>query len=291
MLVLVVLVVLVLVVLVVVLLLQLPPLLLLLTPLQVQYSVLDRRPEAALVPLCQASGAVLLPYGVLAGGFLTDRWLGAPDPLQGEGEALEQLSMEALCDFAKLPTRSHTKYYLMIRESGGWARFQRLLRILRGVADRHSTTIAVVAAAWVLGRPAVGAIILGSSSEAHLEATMSVFELRLSERDLAEIDVHEREFNPPGLAEHPLGAVYALERRFGSKHSGIMRFNLGMFGSETHRLEVRKRAMALSKSVLEGPIVLDAAADLSGAALLPGMMSTAEHAQRYFPPAACDLLT
>lgn len=45
--------------------------------LQVQYSLLDRRPENGMAEFCATHGIKLLPYGVVAGGLLTDRYLGA----------------------------------------------------------------------------------------------------------------------------------------------------------------------------------------------------------------------
>ena len=51
-----------------------------LVAMQVQYSLLDRRPARWLVPLGQARGVQLLCYGTLAGGFFSERWLGAPEP-------------------------------------------------------------------------------------------------------------------------------------------------------------------------------------------------------------------
>ena len=47
---------------------------------QVQYSALDRRPEKNLAPYCQENGIVLLCYGGLSGGFLTDSYLGMSTP-------------------------------------------------------------------------------------------------------------------------------------------------------------------------------------------------------------------
>ena len=46
----------------------------------VAYKTEHRRPEIDLVPLCLERNVVLLPYGVLAGGFLSDKWLGVADP-------------------------------------------------------------------------------------------------------------------------------------------------------------------------------------------------------------------
>jgi len=51
-----------------------------LSAMQVQYSVLDRRPDNGFAELCRAHGVALLCYGTVAGGFLSDRWLGAAEP-------------------------------------------------------------------------------------------------------------------------------------------------------------------------------------------------------------------
>ena len=40
---------------------------------QVQYSLLDRRPSLVMADYCASKGISLLPYGVVAGGFLSDR--------------------------------------------------------------------------------------------------------------------------------------------------------------------------------------------------------------------------
>lgn len=43
---------------------------------QIQYSVLDRRPQKGLEAYCRESGVALLCYGGLSGGFLTEAYLG-----------------------------------------------------------------------------------------------------------------------------------------------------------------------------------------------------------------------
>jgi len=47
---------------------------------QVCLSVLDRRALGDMSQLCQAAGVRLLCYGTLAGGFISERWLGAEKP-------------------------------------------------------------------------------------------------------------------------------------------------------------------------------------------------------------------
>ena len=46
--------------------------------MQVQYSLLDRRPENYMIPYCKDQNIKLLPYGTVAGGFLSERYLGVP---------------------------------------------------------------------------------------------------------------------------------------------------------------------------------------------------------------------
>jgi len=47
---------------------------------QVSFSLLDRRAAGSLSDVCRARGVKLLAYGTLAGGWLSDRWLGRPEP-------------------------------------------------------------------------------------------------------------------------------------------------------------------------------------------------------------------
>ena len=94
---------------------------------QVQYSLLDGRPDKALVALCRERGLQLLCYGTLAGGLLSDAWLGQPEPQE------------------PLANRSHTKYKLIIEDFGGWALFQELLRALDVIARRLGVGLGDVA--------------------------------------------------------------------------------------------------------------------------------------------------
>ena len=134
-----------------------------LVSMQVQYSLLDRRPEARLVPLGQQRGVQLLCYGTLAGGFFSERWLGAPEP-------------------SELTNRSLIKYKLVIDDCGGWSAFQSLLQTLKSIAERHHTSIAAVATRWVLDRPGVAAAIVGARYADHLNDTLAVFSLRSRRR-------------------------------------------------------------------------------------------------------------
>ncbi len=112
---------------------------------QVCFSLLDRRPFGPMRQVLETHGVRLLAYGTLAGGFLSDRWLGQPAPVMDDSRTWSQM-----------------KYRRFIREAGGWDRFQELLVTARRVADRTGLTIAGVAGRFVLEQPFVAAAVVGA---------------------------------------------------------------------------------------------------------------------------------
>jgi aryl-alcohol dehydrogenase-like predicted oxidoreductase len=168
---------------------------------QVQYSVLDQRPANGLAALCAEHGVWLLCYGSVAGGFLSDRWLGASEPS------------------ALLENRSLVKYKLIIDDFGGWELFQELLRTLRRVADRHGADLATIASRWALDRPRAAAVIVGARNRSHVGDNARITSLELSAADKAEIEA------VIARRRGPLGDVYELERDLTGRHGSIMHYN------------------------------------------------------------------
>jgi aryl-alcohol dehydrogenase-like predicted oxidoreductase len=169
---------------------------------QAQYSVLDRRPARALASVCADRAIGLLCYGSLAGGFLSERWLGVEAPA------------------GALENRSLVKYRLIIDEFGGWDLFQRLLRVLRDIGGRHGAGIGAIAMRWVLDQPGVTGIIVGARHARHLSAIVDAVQLTLSDADREAIAAVHAD------ATGPDGDVYALERAKGGGHASIMRYTL-----------------------------------------------------------------
>ncbi|MEQ8247806.1 MAG: aldo/keto reductase [Alphaproteobacteria bacterium] len=163
---------------------------------QVQYSALDRRPERGMAALCQAHGIALQCYGSIAGGFLSDRWLGQPAP-------------DTPAD------RSQQKYRLMVEEFGGWGALQSLLQALAGVARHHNVSLAAVAIRYVLSKPGVATAIVGARTDAHLADTLTVNDLRLSAEDMSAIDA------VGNAAPGPAGDCYTLERDPDGPHTAM----------------------------------------------------------------------
>jgi aryl-alcohol dehydrogenase-like predicted oxidoreductase len=139
---------------------------------QVQYSILDSRPEVKMASFCEKNAIKLLCYGVLLGGFLSEKYLGADEPYRAE-----------------LDTASLQKYKNMIDAWGGWSMFQELLDVLDGIAKKHDTSIANVGTRYVLDKPAVGATIIGArlGLSEHIQDNLRVFSLKLDTDDNSEI--------------------------------------------------------------------------------------------------------
>lgn len=169
---------------------------------QVQYSLLDRRPERGMVGLAVERRLGLLAYGTLAGGLLSDRYLGLP-----ESEVAPE-------------TRSLVKYRLIQEEFGDWSAHQALLRALSDVGRRNGVPLAAVALRWVLDRPGVAGAIVGTYHAGHLDSILAALELRLGdagERALAGV-LRGR----PG----PRGDVFGLEREREGAHGRLLWRNL-----------------------------------------------------------------
>ena len=169
---------------------------------QVQYSVLDRRPAATMAAWGARRNVQMLCYGTLAGGFLTDAWLGQPDP----GFQFEN--------------RSLIKYRLIIDEFGSWDLFQTLLQTLKSVGNKHGVSLAAIATRWVLDQPQVAGAIVVARYARHLPKTLEVFKVTLDDADRAAIAAVIAQ------AGGPNGPVYGLEGDRTGRHGRIMKYNL-----------------------------------------------------------------
>jgi aryl-alcohol dehydrogenase-like predicted oxidoreductase len=140
---------------------------------QVQYSLIDRRPDIRMALFCRDHGISLLAYGTLLGGLLSEKFLGRPEPRASE-----------------LDTASLRKYKNMLDAWGGWALFQELLPALKTIADKHRVGIANIGVRYVLDRPTVAGVIIGArlGVAQHIAENARVFGLALDAEDIAAID-------------------------------------------------------------------------------------------------------
>ncbi len=135
---------------------------------QVQFSLIDRRPEIRMIQFCREHDIQLLAYGTVCGGLLTSKYLGQPEPSRRE-----------------LTTASLGKYKQMVDAWGGWELFQELLNSLQDIAAAKGGSIANVAVNYVLDSPAVAGAILGVRLGAsdHMADNARTFDITLDAED------------------------------------------------------------------------------------------------------------
>ena len=140
---------------------------------QIQFSIIDRRPEVKMISFCKEHNISLLAYGSICGGLLSERYVGRKEP-----SAIE------------LDTLSLRKYKRMIDTWGGWNLFQNLLLTLNAVAKKHNVSIANVATNYILAKPTVAGVIIGVRLGIvdHLGENANVFTFNLDDSDRDSID-------------------------------------------------------------------------------------------------------
>jgi aryl-alcohol dehydrogenase-like predicted oxidoreductase len=135
---------------------------------QPQYSILQRRIEQDVIPLCAANGISQIAFSPLAQGVLTGKYRRGERPPEDSRAASERM---------------------------GWA-MNRFLRDdvlaavdrLRPISERLGITMAQLALAWVLREPNVASAIIGASRPEQVEENAAASGVELDESTLAAID-------------------------------------------------------------------------------------------------------
>ncbi len=151
---------------------------------QVCHSLIDQRASGSMAKVCTDYGIKLLAFGTLAGGFLTEKWLGEKEPLPDQ-----------------LNTWSEMKYKRFIDAAGGWEPYQNLLRTIKKVADKHKVSMANIATHYTLLSETVAAIIIGArlGESQHIEDNKKILDIKLDKEDLTSIRGAQKELLPiPG---------------------------------------------------------------------------------------------
>ena len=135
---------------------------------QPEYSMLHRKPEAEVIPLCEAEGISQIVWSPLAQGALTGKYQpGAPPPPGSRAAG---------------PSGD--------RWMGRWRDEKVLTAVegLRPVAGRLGVSMAQLALAWVLRVPNVASAIVGASHPGQLDDNVGALGVELDEQALAETD-------------------------------------------------------------------------------------------------------
>ena len=145
---------------------------------QVQYSLVDRRPERELVPWAQDNDRLIIAYSPLAQGLLSGRY-----------------------DRDHRPTGVRAMRPLFLPSN--LERARDLISTLKEVADSHTATPSQVALAWLIRQPNV-VVIPGASSVAQLESNVAAADLDLSDEEVRRLSDASDHFRPTeGVAAVP----------------------------------------------------------------------------------------
>jgi len=133
--------------------------------LQIEYSLISRGIEAAILPACRELGIAITAYGVLSRGLIS-----------GHFAAERELAAN---DFRARAPRF-----------AGENRAHNLALVdgLRAVADAKGATVAQVAIAWVLGRGEDIVALVGSRTRAQLDEALGALEVELDPEYLTALE-------------------------------------------------------------------------------------------------------
>lgn len=139
---------------------------------QICHSLIDQRANGQMAKVCREYNVKLLTFGTLAGGFLTDKWLNKTEPTKEE-----------------LTTWSQMKYKRFIDAAGGWEPYQKLLRTVKKIADKHNASIANIASRFILEGEAVAAVIVGArlGESEHIDDNRKMLDIQLDADDINDI--------------------------------------------------------------------------------------------------------
>jgi aryl-alcohol dehydrogenase-like predicted oxidoreductase len=137
--------------------------------LQPHYNLVWREEyEASKAAFCVENGLAVIPYSPLEGGFLTGKYRrGQPLPRSARAGGVKRF----------LTDEGFT-----------------VIEALEEIASARGTTIAAVALAWLLTRPAVVAPIIGANSPAQLADLLPAADLALSAEEIAALDAASEPF-------------------------------------------------------------------------------------------------
>ena len=153
---------------------------------QIHYTLQAREIEYELVPLALDQGLGILVWSPLAGGLLTGKY--RRNQKQPDGRRL--------AGWGEPPVRDEDKLYDIVD-------------VLDAVAKVRGVTLAEVALAWLLRRPAVTSVLVGARTEEQLRTNLKAIDLVLSDEERQKLDSVSR---PPLLYPYWHQAAAAPER-------------------------------------------------------------------------------
>lgn len=132
--------------------------------LQAYYSIAGRDLERDLVPMLTSEQLGLMVWSPLAGGLLSGKF--------GPGSNNPQDARRTNFDFPP------------VDKDRAW----RCVEVMREVGEAHGASVARVALAWLLAKPAVMSIIIGAKTLEQLDDNLAAVDLALTPEEIARLD-------------------------------------------------------------------------------------------------------
>ncbi len=132
--------------------------------LQAYYSIAGRDLERELVPMLTEEKLGLMVWSPLAGGLLSGKF--------GPGSAAPNDARRASFDFPP------------VEKDRAWA----CVAAMREIGDARGASVARVALAWLLAKPAVMSVIIGAKTLEQLDDNLAAADLSLSPEEIARLD-------------------------------------------------------------------------------------------------------
>jgi aryl-alcohol dehydrogenase-like predicted oxidoreductase len=159
--------------------------------LQPQYNLLQRGVEFELTGVCGNERIGILPWSPLGGGWLTGKYRRDRPP----GGATR---------LGEDPERGMEAYGRRNPEERTW----RVIDAVRSVAEGRGVSMAQVALAWLVDRPAVTSVILGARTVEQLDDNLGAGGLHLSAEETARLD----QASTPIVDDYPYGELGVSQR-------------------------------------------------------------------------------
>jgi aryl-alcohol dehydrogenase-like predicted oxidoreductase len=137
---------------------------------QPEYHLFDRKIEEELAPCCEAHGMGVIPWGPLAGGFLTGKYRRGdrpPTPVPGEK-----------------PKKAFVHLYRKFLTEANWER----LAQFEDFAKSHDHTVGELAIAWLLSHPWLSTVIAGATRPEQLDANIGGVNWKLTAEEIAQVE-------------------------------------------------------------------------------------------------------
>ena len=147
--------------------------------------------EFELVQVCVNEGIGILPWSPLGGGWLT-------------GNYRRDRAPAGTTRLGEDPERGMEAYGRRNPEERTW----RVIEAVRSVAEARGVSMAQVALAWLVDRPAVTSVILGARTLEQLEDNLGAAGLHLSASETARLD----EASTPIVDDYPYGEFGVSQR-------------------------------------------------------------------------------